>query len=284
MRLSSRRASGEHAVLFWDGSRWAVRDLGSRNGTRVGGDRVPATRRVTLDAGAALTFGDEAERWTLEDAGPPAVSARSEATGEVRAADHGLLALPHADNPRVTLFEGRDGLWYVEVDGVARPAEDHEQVDADGPWILRIPPAGPGGAVPTTNGAESTRQDPTMLRFEVSSDEEHIALTLVRGAQRTSLSGRAHHELLLTLARARLRDRVAGLPPAEQGWMYVDDLIEMLKLDLKHFNVNVFRARQQLAQAGVGDVGALLERRPTTRQLRLGTDAIEVVQAAGARV
>lgn len=279
VRLVSRRASGEHAVLFWNGSRWSVRDLGSTNGTRASGRRLSQGERAHLEAGAELVFGDDTERWTLEEAGPPAASARSEATGEVRAAEDGLLALPGAADPRVTLFEDRDGRWRIEIDGIARLAADQERVDAGGIWTLRVPPLAHGGAVPTTASAAAGAKlvGATGLRFKVSRDEEHIALSLVHGGRQTPLAARAHHEMLLALARERLRDRDAGVPAAEQGWVYVDDLLTMLRLDLHHLNVNVFRARQQLARAGVLDVGALVERRPATRQIRLGTDEIEIL-------
>ncbi|WP_437666322.1 FHA domain-containing protein [Sorangium sp. So ce1182] len=279
VRLTSRRASGEHAVLFWDGDRWSTRDLGSRNGTAVEGRRVATTERVVLAPGAELCFGDDAERWTLEDAGPPTASALAAATGEVRTAEHGLLVLPDAADPRVTLFEDRDGCWLIELDGDVRSAMDHERVEAEGPWVLRVPPPAQGGAVPTTHAADSVMlMNDTVLRFEVSRDEEHVALSILHGGQLTSLSGRTHHELLLVLARARLRDKENGAPAAEQGWVYVDDLLHMLKLDLKHLNVKLFRARQQLAQAGLIEVGALVERRQMTRQIRLGTAAVEVIR------
>lgn len=58
---------------------------------------------------------------------------------------------------------------------------------------------------------------------------------------------------------------------------YVEDLLAMLHLDLQHFNVNVFRARQKLARTGVIDAGAVFQRRSTTRQIRLGVDAVEIV-------
>jgi hypothetical protein len=85
-----------------------------------------------------------------------------------------------------------------------------------------------------------------VLRFEVSRDEEYSALSLVRGREVTALRDHTHHEVLVALARARRGDQETGLPIAEQGWTYVDDLLDMLKLDLKHLNVNIFRARQHL--------------------------------------
>lgn len=279
VRVTSRRASAEHAVLQWDGARWSVRDLGSTNGTHAGGRRLASNERAFLETGAVLVFGGDDERWTLEDDGPPTASAREEATGEVRTASDGLLALPDAADPRVTLEEDRHGRWTLEVDGNARLAVDHERIHAQGIWTLRIPPF-EGERVPTTasiaHGAQLTGA--VVLRFEVSRDEENIALSLVRGREVTALRDHTHHEVLLALARARRADQETGLPLAEQGWTYVDDLLDMLKLDIKHLNVNIFRARQHLARAIKPDVGALIERRSTTRQIRLGI-AVEIVQS-----
>lgn len=278
VRLASARASGEHAVLFCDGSKWTVRDLGSTNGTFVDGKRISVGARVPLAAGAVLAFGDEAERWVLEDSGPPNAGARSEASGEILFAEHGLLALPDAADPRATLFEDRSGRWMIEIQGEARPAVDHERIEAGGAWTLHVPPPADDGAMPTTSSLSGKPKlvGATVFRFEVSRDEEHIAISLVHGGEVEDLGSRAYGELLLTLARARLADRDGGLPPAEQGWVYVDDLMRAVKLDRQHLNVNVFRARQHLARAGVLDVGALVEHQPTARRIRLGTDAIEI--------
>ena len=278
VRVSSRRASGEHAVLQWDGARWSVRDLGSTNGTHARGERLATNERAFLQVGAVVVFGGDEERWTLEDDGPPIASARLESTGEVRTALDGLLALPDAADPRVTLVEDRHGHWTLEVDGNTRVAVDHERIHAQGIWTLRIPPS-EGERVPTTASiADITKlAGPPVLRFEVSRDEEYIAVSLVCGSEVTTLGDHTHHEVLLALARARRVDQQAGLPTVEQGWMYVDDLLDLLKLDLKHLNVNIFRARQHFARAMMPNVGTLIERRATTRQIRLGV-AVEIVQ------
>lgn len=266
-------------MLVWTGDHWYVRDLGSTNGTHVDGYRLAVGERLQLQAGAALVFGDEAEHWVLEDAGPPIASARTE-TGEMRRAEDGLLPLPDAGDPLITLFENRHGRWIVDAGGTAREAIDQEVLEAGGQWTLSVPPAGGDGRVATTHrlGTEMPKLVETIvLRFEVSRDGEYIELSIVQGTTVTVLGARAHYETVLALAQARLRDKKGGVPPAEQGWLYVDDLLVMLKLDLQHFNVNIFRARQNIARAGVIDVGSLFERRSTTRQIRLGTDAVEVL-------
>lgn len=53
--LGDDYASGRHARLFPQGSRWFLEDLGSTNGTYVGQQRL--SRAVPLDAGTAFRVG-----------------------------------------------------------------------------------------------------------------------------------------------------------------------------------------------------------------------------------
>jgi len=50
----------------------------------------------------------------------------------------------------------------------------------------------------------------------------------------------------------------------------------MLGLEPNVLNVQIFRARKQLAAAGFEDAAQLVERRPGARQLRLGTGRLRV--------
>src|SRR5688500_19361270 len=63
--------SSQHAVLRWSGEAWEVRDLGSRNGTFVNGQRIagPAGRKVGKKA--QIAFGHEEVSWEMvDDSGP----------------------------------------------------------------------------------------------------------------------------------------------------------------------------------------------------------------------
>lgn len=53
--LEDDYASGRHARLFPQGTRWFLEDLGSTNGTYVDGD--PVTRALPLGPGSALRIG-----------------------------------------------------------------------------------------------------------------------------------------------------------------------------------------------------------------------------------
>jgi hypothetical protein len=275
VKVDEPSVSAEHAAIFWDGATWCARDLGSTNGTFVDGQKLAPGERRALAEGAVIDLGGSGERWALADALPPVASARSEG-GLVRVAEDGLLALPDAESPAAIVFEDEDERWQLEIDGEARAARDGERVIAGSAWTLSVPPE-PGGALPPTR---DLRKDGRVLGaitlcFSVSRDEEHVELSIAIGGRSEPLGARAHNYLLLTLARARLGDRDA-LPPAERGWLYVDDLLGKLALDPQQLNLHIFRARQQLAQAGVRDGGSLFERRSGSRQIRLGTDRIIV--------
>jgi len=274
--------SAEHASIFWTGDRWEVRDLGSSNGTFVDGRPAPPGERVQLREGVELSFGGEAERWVLVEALPPVASARRLDTGEVRIAQDGLLALPSADDPQIAIFENESGRWLVEAGTSARTGIDQEELTAGtADWLLSVPPVSPGGVVPTTRRFRGVPKVIGVLtmRFKVSHDGDYVQLNLVQGNEIIAMGARAYNELLLTLARARLGARAErAIPEEDQGWLHVDDLVEMLNIPVERFNVSIHRARQQFAEAGVVNAGVLIERRPLTRQIRLGTDRIEIVE------
>jgi hypothetical protein len=254
-----------------------IRDLGSTNGTRLSGELLDPTTARAVARGARLSFGDEAEAWVLEDAGPPVPSATNVETGEHLVSDQGLLVLPNDDRPTATVFRDPAGMWQVELTGESvRDAVDQEILQAEGTFRLSIPPR--IERMITTKPVERTAMSMSSLtlRFSVSHDHAFINLSLVVGARVVSLPPRAHHEMLLALAKERISDIAAGLPSAEQGWMHMSDLLPLTGQSAEHLNVSIQRARKQLAQAGVVDAGAIVERRPTTRQLRIGTAAIAI--------
>ena len=58
--------------------------------------------------------------------------------------------------------------------------------------------------------------------------------------------------------------------------MYQEDLLDALRVTATQLNIDVFRIRQHFARAGLHDSLNVVERRPRTKQLRIGTGALEV--------
>ncbi|MED5370597.1 MAG: FHA domain-containing protein [Myxococcota bacterium] len=275
LRLEDPRVSGMHAMLAWKGQGWELRDLGSRNGTYVGGRRLESGARELLTRGAQLAFGSPESPWVLVDDRAPVLAASS---GELWIeADGELLVLPDPDSPEVVLYLDDDGRPCLEREMEVRPLQVGEVVEAGGrSWRIHLP----GAVVRTDTVVQSTQIHfaELSITFLVSQDEEHVALELRdRRGNHRKLSHRAQHYLLLTLARARAEDaQDPTLSEGERGWRYRDDLVRGLRIPDNQFNVAVFRARQHLKRAGVLDAKALVERRTGSGQLRFGCPRFEI--------
>lgn len=275
LRLSATDVSKEHATLRWVGDAWELRDLGSRNGTYVAGKRLNTSERASLLAGTVLRFGATAG-YTVDDDGPPPAMARREDTGTWVAAAHRMLVLPNDEHPEATVHQDGAGRWILELDGVASEVHHADLLIASGvTWRLSLPSLGDRTAEVSGRLLRGAR-----LRFRVSSDEEHVSLLIHTTAEAIDLKSRAHHHVALALARARLRDVVAGVPPAEQGWVYHDELARMMATERTHVNVAIHRLRRQLEDAGFVDAPSCIERRLSSGQLRLGIAELEVLPAS----
>jgi pSer/pThr/pTyr-binding forkhead associated (FHA) protein len=270
--LNHSRISGLHAELAWNGVRWTVRDLGSRNGTFVAGARLSVGTRHELDPGAELTFADDACKFRLIDVTPPRLMATSR--GVVRTAEGSLLSLPDDDTPTHAVYVDRDGRWALESAAETREIADGELVViGERAWRVHLP-----GQVPETRAEDAIDSlDGAELRFAVSRDEEHIELKIVTGKAVIGVEPRAHLALLLALARERLRDaKTSPHGAGEHGWVHREDLAKMLAIEPELVSLWVHRARKQLTALGLRDAAWLVERRASSTQLRIGMTRLTV--------
>jgi len=274
LRLTHPSVSGEHAIVWWTGAGWSIRELGSRNGTLVSGTPLAPGQPRALAAGDTLSFGHYPITWTVESTAPPLPRAvRLDAPGEV-SAEGGMIVLP-PDAPLAMLYADPLQGWVVESDDGSRAVEDLETLTLDGSaWRLHLP-----SGLSSTIGLdpEIALMGQIALTFVVSADEEHVQLLAAHGERRHELGSRSHNYALLTLARARLQDAEDGnLSDGEQGWLYQDDLTRMLQISRTQLNLLIFRARKQLAGLDIDNARDIVERRPDSRQLRIGTGLLRV--------
>lgn len=270
LQLSDPHASGEHATLAWTGWHWEVKDLGSRNGTYVDGNRLDPGAAVKISTGARVAFGDPERPWSLDSDEAPRLMAIHGGTGEIREAEDDLLVLPDERTPELTIYLAATGEWvHEDREGQIEPLRDQQTVHtANGGWLIQLPTVDEG----TPLMQRRLALDTLSIRFAVSQDEERVEVTLVHRGADIPLEPREHGYVLLTLARAR---RDAADQPAEQrGWVDRSELERMLAMDANALNVAIHRARQQLSRAGVQNAAAIVEVR--RRQRRLGTDRFQI--------
>jgi hypothetical protein len=113
--------------------------------------------------------------------------------------------------------------------------------------------------------------------FEVSRDEEYVHLRMASEERHFDMGARTHNYLLLTLARRRLADATARLRDSSCGWVYQDEFEHDPTMASPQLNLHIFRIRRHFVRRGVVDGEGIVERRPQTRQLRIGSARISIV-------
>jgi hypothetical protein len=276
--IADPRVSAEHASLFWRDGAWHVRDLGSRNGTWLRGDRLAPGSSCTLGVGDTIFVGgSDGPSVELVDAGAPIPRATNVATALVLEATAGLLHVPNEDDPALTVYRGHEEWLADHLDGATIAVSDDDVVTVRGEaWRLQLPPATLDERLATTEGEVPLAIEHCRLHFRVSSDEEYVEMYVAAGARTLEIKSRASHYMLLTLARRRLADAHTVTHREDHGWIYADELARMLGVTKPKLNLDVCRLRQQLAAAGIDGAARIVERRTTTQQLRIGIAALEV--------
>jgi hypothetical protein len=270
--------SAQHAQIRWIGNGWELKDLGSRNGTFVNEAPIQAGQAVKLLVGSRVAFGRTAETWELIDESPPGiVVVPLDGPYEPLFPEGDILPLPSQEDPKVTVFRGADGMWRLEREDEIVPLVSHQVFEASG---RRFRFSCPNMLAETSTidwpQPGNLALDGLRLEFRVSKDEEHVEIYAHFGRDRVDVGTRGHNYILLILARQRLADVADGQPTSGCGWMYQDDLMSALRFSPDRLNIDVFRIRKQFARLGVSDPASVVERRPRTKQLRIGVSSLTV--------
>lgn len=257
-----------HAVIEWTGDHWLLKNLGL-NGTWVNDAWVAQGQSRELALLDSIRLADAAGTgFEVRDLTPPAPMLwpvdKELPVVPVYLSDCHLL--PNAAIPEVAIFfEQHQRQWFIER-GVA--VEPQTLLLAHGDLIdinrktWRFIDA-------RTHSATELRVQPVYqladfeFVFSLSLDEESTQLELVSQTHTIDLAARSHHYLLVQLARHRAADAAIGLDNKSQGWIYSEQLAGELGLDVTHMNIQIFRARKQLADTLTGLAGyqQLFERR-----------------------
>lgn len=272
--LDSDVASRRHAAIRWTGQAWEIHDLGSLNGTFIDGERLAVGDRVTIGLGAKIRFGEGDEEWAMIDDGPPGAVLVRLADDLRLQLDGGVIAVPSTHAPVLSIYRVADGSWVAEDADRVQTLSSGATLEVAG---HRYRFEAGSASAPTM----ASRLDPTpsqlALEFTVSRNEEQVDVCMVYHGVRTDLRPRVHFYLLLTLARLRLKDQEGEqTPPSSHGWVDQEELTRMLATSPSRLALDVYRARRQFAEAGVRDAALLIERRPTSKELRLGVEQLRV--------
>jgi len=275
--LSGTYVSTQHALVRWDGWAWEILDRGSRNGTQLDGAALEPRRAYRLTKGCIITFGHADERWTLVDASPPQVMVVALKTGLPLVGGQGIIGVPSSQNPECTVYLDADGAWKLETaQGDIEPLVDGQLIESSGERFRFCCPSSNRSTEPLSTGPGV--RAPT-LHFVVSSDEAFVELSVIYPDRRVDLGSRSHNYLMLTLARAHLADLAGNVPPTSSGWMDKDEIADGLEMTPQQVDGEVFRIRKHFSEHGLAESASIIERRPRTKQIRLGLQRIRIERA-----
>ncbi len=268
-----------HAAIEWNGHHWCIKNLGL-NGTWINGVSLNQGDSHTLVAGDEIHFAEQRDPgFKVIDTAAPAdmlwpLDTDPHITAPIRLSRYHLL--PDGNTPELALYFNEDSLQWLR-----EPLHQHQeepQVLSDGDLVqfastnwqfIRAQIVGP------TEVKGSRHVNDYEYVFNMSLDEETTQLEL-RHQQTLDLAVRTHHYLLLQLARHRAEDAGRGLDSRSQGWVYADQLAAELGVDSTHMNIQIFRARKQLADTLPDALGqqSLIERRGG--KIRFGCEKFKI--------
>jgi hypothetical protein len=282
--------SKRHALISWDGRRWTLRDLMSRNGTFVrtrgarAPGRVPGDLAVPLTLHDSLLFAEKDEEWALVNVDMP----RTLLAEEGREPDSiivldpaSVLALPSEDAMRFTMHRDRlSGEWMLEEPGAdPRSVTDGELIGMDDRrYRLYIVEAS------DTQEANNAPTALTLAEVELellpTPDEESAALSLRAGRTALNSGTHAHLYLLVHLARHRLQDASAGIAEDRCGWLSTDEVQSALAYgSTQHLAVDVFRCRKDLERLSVCNGAEIVQREHGHLRIGVESQRLRVVLA-----
>lgn len=266
--IRDSRVSNEHAGLRWRGQRWSVRDLGSTNGTWLNGQPIQAGADHPLSVGDELAFGAKQVLWRFDDDCAPEPMICPVSGGPPCLLVDGVIAIPNAEAAVASIFRGAEGGWTLEWQDRVRTIQAGDVFEMMGQtWRFSYP--NEWEATTRTRTARLV-QEGTLL-FDVSSDQEHVSLTVQYDDETISMGHLSAYYFLLQLARVRNEER-AVLPASESGWVHRETLMDMLRCGEQQLNVWVHRIRSRFSSREFLDYASIIERRDGTGQLRIGVE------------
>lgn len=261
-----------HAVIEWREPNWLIKDV-SKNGLKLNNKIIPAQKPVILNVGDTIDMAGMGEViLTIKDLSAPVpLLINQDSPAETVKIAQSIL-LPNDSAPELALFLCPDReQWFadnVETGEETGPYEHGDQVRiSDTAWKFLLVAE---DDATTVVSSEQTSLDDIVFRFDLSQDEENAHLTLIDNGMELELGERSHHYLLVHLLRHSVQS------DGDAAWLDTQLLMKELGLEETHLNIQIFRARKQVAAAlpNVAGHSTLIQRRRGA--LHLGIKNFEI--------
>ncbi len=266
--LDHDSCSRMHCVIRWQAGMWFITDE-SRNGCYVNGERIAKGSGVNLAKNDVLTIGkNEDVKWIMaNDNAPTPILLAQDGKSYLELSD--LNILPNETHPECQILKQGES-WIFEHNEGQQTIKEKFECDIDGKsWIFF-----PNDLIQETKFYDKVSDEKPKLSFHVSRNEEHIQLAFELSGKHFDLGHKTHHYLLLEMARHQLED--SSTSEKELGWMSNELLLNNMRIDINHLNIQIYRAREALRKCSSHWGQQLIERR--RGEMRLQPCTIEIVK------
>jgi len=271
-KIPFRDVSNAHATIRYENNTWVLTDH-SRNGTLVGNRFLCKDSIRLTKTGTVIQFGsNESTKWKVIDLDPPASFLKSNEGEFVELED--FHPFYDQELPKCVIFRTHFDEWVYEYMDDAELLNNGKEISIfNKPWTFFY-----NDLQDETSVNQNTKKslDQYCFEFNVSNDEENVSLNISGNEATVSIEERAHHYLILTLARIRLSDHLSGVPEDKQGWVTLAKLEKMLLLSKEHLNIQIFRFRQQLSKLFSHHFSNIVERK--SGEIRFGFNHIKILK------
>jgi hypothetical protein len=268
--ISQSDISKIHAIIEWNNGIWSIRDI-STNGCWLNKIKIFSNKRYPLKAGDSINFASpDNPEYRLENLDAPAdlLIPCPTTDQDSQHLDHAITLeeynlLPQ-ENPELALFrDSKMETW--KVASIDSETDDGSILEEGGiiefqqqKWQLHL-----SHLEPLTQALQATQLTLEDITFDfyLSLDEEVSQLKVHTPQSILDLHVRSHHYLTLNLARYRSLSAEQGLDESEQGWVYAEQLVKDLGIEIRHLNIQIHRARKQFSDSiKVNDAEYIIQR------------------------
>lgn len=262
-----------HAIIEWREPNWLLKDV-STNGLKLNGKIIPAQKPVSLKLNDTIDLAGAGEiLLKVKDLSAPISLLINQRNKSDFIEISESVLLPNEDTPDVALYLCPDReQWFSDSVDQGHEEGPYEHGDLiqinDQQWQFFLIAEDEATTQISTN---QSSLDDVLFRFDLSQDEESANLTLISNSGiELELGERSHHYLLVHLLRYRQQndDNIA--------WLDNHLLMKELGLEETHLNIQIFRARKQVASAlpDMSGHSKFIQRRRGA--LRLGINNYEI--------
>lgn len=279
--ITHKQVAPIHAVIFFKDNCWQLECLAPTCHFKIfhNNKRLLQSRVVKLEIGAIISFTPDGQNWRLINLDRPRYFIHAVHTQDLFIELRQPLKLPVTGKKQLSIEPAHNNQWYCNKGQDSYPLKEGSLLSFENE-IWRFTTALPANFAYNPIPTEQNNQQ-LIVWIYVSKDEEHVNIQIDFNSQRYDLGERAHHYLLLLLARARKRDIAAGYDQQTQGWIDVEEITSQLKIEPNVFNMQVTRIRRQFEkfQHQIPPLSSgVIQRR--TKQLRFGFSDFKIFRGS----